>query len=345
MSTIPSLSPISVPDDAYDATWWNGSLEVPTKNAVRDKIEALSSGVSDWDKWDISVTSSGTVWTIDNDVVTYAKMQNVSATDKLLGRSTAWAWDIEEIACTAAGRALLDDADAAAQRATLGVVIGTDVQAYDADLGALAGISSNGILARTWAGTASARTITGTSNEISVSNWDGVSWNPTLSLPSTIDLWGKTSFEIPNGAGGTTVDAAWEICIDTTSKTLNFYDGSNEVVLTPIMSKSVTVESPTASEDISLFYTDEAITITKIVYVITGSTSVTTTIRHHTDRNNAGNEVVTGGTTANSTTTGNVVTSFNDATVPADSFVRLETTALSGTPTSLNVTIFYRQDA
>lgn len=35
---------ISVPDEAYDATAWNGSLEVPTKNAVRDKIEALSVG-------------------------------------------------------------------------------------------------------------------------------------------------------------------------------------------------------------------------------------------------------------------------------------------------------------
>lgn len=35
---------ISVPDEAYDATAWNGSLEVPTKNAVRDKIEALSAG-------------------------------------------------------------------------------------------------------------------------------------------------------------------------------------------------------------------------------------------------------------------------------------------------------------
>lgn len=35
---------IIVPDEAYDATAWNGSLEVPTKNAVRDKIEALSVG-------------------------------------------------------------------------------------------------------------------------------------------------------------------------------------------------------------------------------------------------------------------------------------------------------------
>lgn len=33
-----------VPDEAYDATSWNGSLEVPTKNAIRDKIESLSTG-------------------------------------------------------------------------------------------------------------------------------------------------------------------------------------------------------------------------------------------------------------------------------------------------------------
>lgn len=35
---------VTVPDEAYDATAWNGSLEVPTKNAVRDKIEALVAG-------------------------------------------------------------------------------------------------------------------------------------------------------------------------------------------------------------------------------------------------------------------------------------------------------------
>jgi hypothetical protein len=46
---------------------------------------------------------------------------SVSATDKVLGRSTSGAGAAEEIACTAAGRALIDDADAAAQRTTLGL--------------------------------------------------------------------------------------------------------------------------------------------------------------------------------------------------------------------------------
>jgi len=69
---------------------------------------------------DVMAPQGSNSTTIANDAVTYSKMQNVSATDRLLGRSTAGAGDVEEITCTSFGRSLIDDADAATARATLG---------------------------------------------------------------------------------------------------------------------------------------------------------------------------------------------------------------------------------
>lgn len=66
--------------------------------------------------------ASGSISTaaIEDNAVTFAKIEQV-ASGVLLGRASAGSGSVESITLTAAGRALLDDADAAAQRTTLGL--------------------------------------------------------------------------------------------------------------------------------------------------------------------------------------------------------------------------------
>lgn len=60
------------------------------------------------------------------------------------------------------------------------------------DLAAIEGLSTTGLIARTATDTATTRTVTGTANEVTVTNGDGVSGNPTVSLPSALTFTGKT---------------------------------------------------------------------------------------------------------------------------------------------------------
>lgn len=78
-----------------------------------------------------------------------------------------------------------------------GMVIGTNLEAWSAQLDSLAALATNGLIARTAANTVTARTITGTAAEITVTNGDGVAGAPTLSMPSALTFTGKTI------AGGT----------------------------------------------------------------------------------------------------------------------------------------------
>lgn len=140
-----------------------------------------------------------------------------------------------------------------------------------------------------------------------------------------------------------TPSESWRATFKTAGNPLALFDGTSWVAAQD-ETQAVVVASPGSSEDVSVFFAEHAITVQEMNAVVRGTTpSVTWTIRHGTDRSAAGAEVATSGTTT-TTQSGESVTSFNDATIVAGSWVWLETTAASGTNNELAVSVRYRRD-
>jgi hypothetical protein len=109
-------------------------------------------------------------------------------------------------------------------------------------------------------------------------------------------------------------------------------------------SKAITIERPAVNNDLTIWFTDEEITISEIESVLRGDfdASGQFAIRHSTDRSLAGTEVTAEAITCTSRSTGEITTSFASATIPANSWIWIGVSGVSGVSTQqLGVTIQY----
>ncbi len=168
--------------------------------------------------------------------------------------------------------------------------------------------------------------------------------------------------DVNSVVGSVTIAGAGKVNVSTDGQTItvegipsNALVGATNVTVTSgsptdtiagaTLTKNIAIESPDSSEDLSWFFTPLAITVTEVTSVSVGSTpSTTISIMHNTNRSSAGNNVLTAATATTSTTTGDNPAIGGDTTIPADSFVWLETSAQSGTVDILIVSLTYTED-
>jgi hypothetical protein len=100
--TSPSNGQLLIRDQTA-GVWKNANLTAGSNVTITNAAGAITiaasgggGGISDGDKGDITVSGSGATWTIDNQAVTYAKIQNVT-NSRLLGRANGVSGTMQEI--------------------------------------------------------------------------------------------------------------------------------------------------------------------------------------------------------------------------------------------------------
>lgn len=136
----PNLVAISGAATAADKLgWWSNEAEYSLTDFTAYMRSLLDDPDASTARATLGLVIGTDVQAYDAELAALAGL--ISAADRLpyfTGPGTAALTDLTPFA-----RSLLDDADAATARATLGLVIGTDVQGYDSDLSVIAALTPN----------------------------------------------------------------------------------------------------------------------------------------------------------------------------------------------------------
>lgn len=105
--------------------------------------------------------------------------------------------------------------------------------------------------------------------------------------------------------------------------------------------KAFVLESPAAADDMPLIRVDRVVTLTKVAYLCIGGTNWVGQLQECDANGINGVDVHSSDVTATAGTT-NVQTTFSNASIDAGDWIGLKTTSVSGSPTRLHVTFYYK---